>query len=84
MDNKYIAQDVLWVLWQWGTIQEYIKKFDNAVVALPDLATDDAIHTFIYGFKPYLKVLVKAKAQVITDVSLNKVMIVMLKLEENI
>ena len=44
---------------------------------------DDVIHAFIYGLKPYLKGFVKAKAQPMTDASLNKVMIVVLKLEDN-
>ena len=51
---------------------------------LPDLATDDAIHAFIYGLKPHLKGFVKAQVQAITDASLNKVMTVALKLEENV
>ena len=54
-------------------------------MALPDLATDDAIHAFIYGLKPWLKGFVKAQAQAMTDASLNEVMTVrMLKLEENV
>ena len=53
-------------------------------MALPDLATDDAIHAFIYDLKPWLKGFVKAQAQAMTDVSLNEVMTVALKLEENI
>ena len=32
------------------------------LVALPDLVTDDAIHAFIYGLKPWLKGFVKAQA----------------------
>ena len=32
------------------------------VVVLPDLATEDAIHAFIYGLKPRLKGFVKAQA----------------------
>ena len=51
---------------------------------MPDLATDDAIHTFIYSLKPWLKGFVKAQAQAMTDASLNEVMAVMLKLEENV
>ena len=31
------------------------------MVALPDLATDNAIHIFIYGLKLWLKGLVKAQ-----------------------
>ena len=53
-------------------------------MALPDLATDDAIHAFIYGLKPWLKGFVKAQAQAMTDASLNEIMTVVLKLEENI
>ena len=53
-------------------------------MALPDLATDNAIHTFIYSLKPRLKGFVKAQAQTMTDVSLNEVMTVVLKLEENV
>ena len=34
----------------------------NIIVALPDLATNDAIHMFIYSFKPSLKGFVKAQA----------------------
>ena len=49
-----------------------------------DLATDDAIHAFIYGLKPHLKGFVKAQAYVMTDASLNKVTTVVLKLEENV
>ena len=40
-------------------------------MALPDLATNDAIHTFIYGLKPWLKGFVKAQAQAMTDAYLN-------------
>ena len=54
------------------------------MVALPDTTIDDAIHVFINGIKPWLKGFVKAQAQVITEASLNKVMKVVLKLEENI
>ena len=53
-------------------------------MALTDLATDDAIHAFIYGLKPQLKGFVKAQVQAMTDASLNEVMIVTLKLEDNI
>ena len=53
-------------------------------MALPDLATDDAIHAFIYGLKPWLKGFVKAQAQAMTDAFLNEVMTVTLKLEENV
>ena len=53
-------------------------------MALPDLATDDTIHAFIYGLKPWLKGFVKAQMQAITDASLNEVMTVALKLEENV
>ena len=53
-------------------------------MALPDLATDDAIHTFIYGLKLWLKGFIKVQAQVMTDASLNEVMTVMLKLKENV
>ena len=53
-------------------------------MALSDLATDDAIHAFIYGLKPRLKGFVKAQVQAMTDASLNEVMIVALKLEENV
>ena len=45
-------------------------------MALPDLATDDAIHAFIYGLKPWLKGFVKAQVQAMTDASLNEVMTV--------
>ena len=31
------------------------------VVALPDLATDNAIHAFLYDLKPWLKGFVKAQ-----------------------
>ena len=51
---------------------------------LPDLATGDAIHAFIYSLKPRLKGFVKAQAQAMTNASLNEVMIVALKLEENV
>ena len=60
LDDKNIAQDKLQELWQRGTIQEYITLFDNVMVALPDLATDNAIHVLIYGLKPWLKGFVKA------------------------
>ena len=53
-------------------------------MVLPDLATNDAIHAFIYGLKPCLKGFVKAQAQEMTDMSLNEVMTFMLKLEENV
>ena len=53
-------------------------------MALPDLATDNAIHAFIYSLKPQLKGFVKAQAQAMTRASLNKVMTVALKLEENV
>ena len=53
-------------------------------MALLDLATNDAIHAFIYGLKPWLKGFVKAQVQVMTDVSFNKVMTVALKLEKNV
>ena len=53
-------------------------------MALPNIATDDEIHAFIYGLKPCLKRFIKAQTQAMTDVSLNEVMIVVLKLEENI
>ena len=53
-------------------------------MVLPDLATNDAIHTFIYGLKPWLKGFVKAQVQAMTDASLNEVMTVALKLEENV
>ena len=62
LDKKNVAQDKLQELQQCGTIQEYITQFDNFVVALPDLVTDDAIHAFIYGLKPWLKGFVKAQA----------------------
>ena len=35
---------------------------DNVLVALPDLVTDDAVHIFIYGLKPWLKGFTKAQA----------------------
>ena len=50
-------------------------------MVLLGLAIDDAIHTFIYGLKLWLKGFVKAQAWEITDASLNKVMIIVLKLE---
>ena len=51
---------------------------------MPDLVTNDAIHAFIYGLKPWLKGFVKVQAQAMTDdASLNEVMTVVLKLEEN-
>ena len=53
-------------------------------MALPDLVTENAIHAFIYGLKPQFKAFVKAQAQEMTDVSLNEVMRVALKLEENV
>ena len=53
-------------------------------MALLNLATDNAIQAFIYDLKPWLKGFVKAQVQAMTDTSLNKVMTVMLKLEENI
>ena len=53
-------------------------------MALPDLATNNAIYAFIYGLKPRLKGFVKAQVQAITDASLNEVMTVTLKLEENV
>ena len=36
--------------------------FENTEVALPGLAMDDAIHTFVYGFKLYLEGLIKVQA----------------------
>ena len=53
-------------------------------MALPDLATDNAIHVIIYGLKPWLKGFTRAQVQAMTDAPLNKVMTVALKLEENI
>ena len=53
-------------------------------MVLPELAMDDVIHGCIYGFKPHLKGLIKVQAQVMTDASLNEVIIVVLKLEENV
>ena len=61
LDDKNVARDKLRELRQRNTVQEYITAFDNIVVALPDLAKDDAIHAFIYGLKPRLKGFVKAK-----------------------
>ena len=81
---KKFAQDKLQKLWQQGTLQEHITSFDSIVVVLPDLAMDDAIHAFVFGSKPYLKGFVKVLIQVKTDASLNVVMIVILKLEENV
>ena len=66
------------------TVQEYITLFDNVVAVLLDLATDNAIHAFVYGLKLWLKGFVKAQVQAMTDAFLNKVMTVALKLEENI
>ena len=37
-----------------------ITAFDNMVVAMPELGREDAIHTFVYGLKLYLKGFVKA------------------------
>ena len=54
------------------------------MVALPSLATDNAIYAFIYSLKPWLKGFVKVQMYVMTDASLNKVVTVALKLEENI
>ena len=53
-------------------------------MALPDLATDNAIHEFIYGLKPWLMGFVKAQVQAMTDASLNKIMTVVLKLEKKV
>ena len=54
------------------------------MVALPDLATDDAIHVFIYGLKAQLKGYFNVQVSTITDASLNKVMTAVLKFKENI
>ena len=51
-------------------------------MVLPDIATDNAIHTFIYSLEPYMRGFVRAQAQVIIDESLDKVLTVSLKLEE--
>ena len=53
-------------------------------MALPDLATDDAIHAFIYSLKPQFRGFIKTQVQAMTDASLNEVMTVALKLEKNI
>ena len=46
--------------------------------------TNNAIHPFIYGLKPRLKGFVKAQVQAMTEASLNEVMSVTLKLEDNV
>ena len=61
-----------------------ITPLNNTVVALPEPAKDDAIYAFICSLKIYLMGFIKAQIQVITDVSLNKIITVVLKLEENI
>ena len=53
-------------------------------MALSNLGIDNAIHAFIYGLKLWLKGFFKVQLQVTTDESLNKVMRVALKLEENV
>ena len=45
---------------------------------------DDATPGFIYSLKQYFKGFIKNQVQAITDVSLNEVMIAMLKLEKNV
>ena len=55
-----IARDKLYELQHYGPMQEYIIVFDNVVVVLPKLGREDAIHIFVYGFKPHLKGFVKA------------------------
>ena len=62
LDDRNVEQDKLQELWQRGTVQEYITQFDNIVVVLPDLATNNAIHAFVYGLKSWLKGFFKAQA----------------------
>ena len=52
-------------------------------MALPNLAMDYAVYTLIYSIKPRVKAFIKMHLYVMTDASLNKVMTVVLKLEEN-
>ena len=62
---------------------ECITLFIKIIVALYDLAMDDAIQAFIHGLKPYLTGFIETQIQVITDTSLNKVIKARLKLKEN-
>ena len=49
---------------------------------LPDLAIKNMIYTFIYGLNPCLKGFPKVQVKAIIGASLNKVMIVAIKLEK--
>ena len=52
---------------------EYITLVDKFIVELANLAMDNMIHAFIYSLKPYIKGLVKAHAQAMTNSSLHEV-----------
>ena len=61
LDNKNIARDKFHKLQKmWPQCKKYNTAFDNVVVALPELAKEDAIHAFVYGLNPCLKGSVKS------------------------
>ena len=55
LDNKNVAKDKLYELWQCILVQVYITAFDNMVVALPELVKEDTIHALMYSLNPCLK-----------------------------
>ena len=59
LDDKNIAQGKLHKLQQCGSVQEYIIAYNNIVVALPEVAEEDAIYAFVYSLKPHFKGFVK-------------------------
>ena len=60
LNDTNIAHDKLCKFKQHGTIQDYIKAFDNIIVSLPELLEADQVHAFVYGLKLYICKPVKA------------------------
>ena len=60
LDNKNIARCKLQELQECIFIHKYITAFDNVLVVLPELAREDATHSFVYGLKPHLRDFFKA------------------------
>ena len=52
LDDNSIAYDKLSELQLHRFVQEYITEYNKTVVALHELAREDAIKVFVYGLKP--------------------------------
>src|SRR5262249_11965304 len=55
------ARDRLDALYQTSSVQEYVRKFREVTMLIPDLSGGEALHKFVSGLKPLTKREVKTR-----------------------